>query len=100
MSIAFPNIAPPGHLEIFTLASHSSVDSDITACLWTEEDKLQDTLTTLSTWPGDLDLVFCQEQITYNFDRPYVSGRRDLCAVRFNGPSRHTSKVSRTFEPH
>lgn len=57
MSIAFPNIAPPGHLEIFTLASHSSLDSDITACLWTEEDRLQDTLTTLTTWPGPMSLV-------------------------------------------
>ncbi|KAG2150464.1 hypothetical protein DEU56DRAFT_922877 [Suillus clintonianus] len=57
MSIAFPNIPPPGHLETFTLATHSSVDSDLTACLWTEEDKLRDILTTLTTWPGPVSLV-------------------------------------------
>ncbi|KAG1737620.1 hypothetical protein EDB19DRAFT_940925 [Suillus lakei] len=57
MSIAFPNIPPPGHLEIFTLATHSSLDSDLTACLWTEEDRLHDTLTTLATWPGPMSLV-------------------------------------------
>ncbi|KAG2345672.1 hypothetical protein BDR05DRAFT_930332 [Suillus weaverae] len=57
MSIAFPNILPPGHLEIFTLATHSSVDSDLTACLWTEEDRLHDTLATLTTWSGSISLV-------------------------------------------
>ncbi|KAG2043574.1 hypothetical protein BDR03DRAFT_852238 [Suillus americanus] len=57
MSIAFPNIPPPGHLEIFTLSTHLSVDSDLTACLWTEEDRLHDTITTLATWSGPMSLV-------------------------------------------
>lgn len=58
MSIAFPNTSP-GHLETFILATHSSVDSDLTACLWTEEDKLHDTISSLTAWSGDLDSVFC-----------------------------------------
>ncbi|KAG1815959.1 uncharacterized protein BJ212DRAFT_1430748 [Suillus subaureus] len=57
MSIAFPNIPPPGHLEIFTLSTHSSVSTDLTACLWTEEDRLRDTITTLATWSGPISLV-------------------------------------------
>ncbi|KAG1890389.1 hypothetical protein F4604DRAFT_1710334 [Suillus subluteus] len=57
MSIAFPNIPPPGHLEIFTLSTHSSMDNDLTACLWTEEDRLHDTITTLATWSGPMSLV-------------------------------------------
>ncbi|KAG2146478.1 uncharacterized protein EDB93DRAFT_1251016 [Suillus bovinus] len=57
MSIAFPNIPPPGHLEIFTLATHSSTDNDLTACLWTEEDGLHDAITSLATWSGPLSLV-------------------------------------------
>ncbi|KAG1802694.1 uncharacterized protein HD556DRAFT_1429502 [Suillus plorans] len=58
MSIAFPNTSP-GHLETFILATHSSVDSGLTACLWTEEDRLHDTISTLTAWSGDLDSVFC-----------------------------------------
>ncbi|KAG1734761.1 uncharacterized protein EDB91DRAFT_1250876 [Suillus paluster] len=57
ISIAFPNVPPPGHLETFTLATHSSADSDLTACLWVEEERLHDTLTTLTNWQGPMSLV-------------------------------------------
>lgn len=54
MSVTFPRIPLSGHLETFTLTAHSLVNTDLTACLWVEEERL-DTLATLSTWPGELD---------------------------------------------
>ncbi|OAX42281.1 hypothetical protein K503DRAFT_375730 [Rhizopogon vinicolor AM-OR11-026] len=56
MSISFPNIPLSGHLETFTLSTHSSANTDFTACLWIEEEKL-DTLATLTAWPGPMSVV-------------------------------------------
>ncbi|KIJ67885.1 hypothetical protein HYDPIDRAFT_25348 [Hydnomerulius pinastri MD-312] len=56
LSIAFPNLPPPVHLDAFVVQDHY-FQSRPTACLWTEDFQIDAALASVHVWPGPVSLV-------------------------------------------
>ena len=57
LSVAFRGLPPQAHLETFVVQAHSSHTSDLTACLWIEDTRIEEALASAAVWPGPVSLV-------------------------------------------
>ncbi|KAF8843015.1 hypothetical protein BDN67DRAFT_254211 [Paxillus ammoniavirescens] len=51
LSVAFPNLPPPAHLDAFVVQAHYH-QSGLTACLWIEDFRITAAFESASAWPG------------------------------------------------
>ena len=57
LSVAFRELSPQAHLEIFVVQAHPGHESDLTACLWIEDARIEEALVSATVWPGPVSLV-------------------------------------------
>jgi hypothetical protein len=57
LSIAFRGLPPQAHLETFVVQAHPGHESDLTACLWIEDARIEEALVSATVWPGPVSLV-------------------------------------------
>lgn len=57
LSVAFRELPPQAHLETFVVQAHSGYESDLTACLWIEDARIEEALVSATAWPGPVSLV-------------------------------------------
>ena len=57
LSVAFRQLPPQAHLETFVVQAHPGYESDLTACLWIEDARIEEALVSATAWPGPVSLV-------------------------------------------
>ncbi|KAF8557591.1 hypothetical protein OG21DRAFT_1505087 [Imleria badia] len=59
LSVAFRELPPRAHLATFVVQAHPGYksDSDLTACLWIEDARLEEALLSATAWPGPVSLI-------------------------------------------
>ncbi|KAF8444737.1 hypothetical protein L210DRAFT_3530877 [Boletus edulis BED1] len=59
LSVAFRGLPAQAHLETFVVQAHpgSGYKSDLTACLWIEDARIEEALLSATVWPGPVSLV-------------------------------------------
>lgn len=57
LSVAFRKLSPPAHLDTFVVQAHPDYKSDLTACLWIEDSRVEEALASATAWPGPVSLI-------------------------------------------
>ena len=57
LSVAFRGLSPQAHLETFAPQAHPGYNSDLTACLWIEDTRIEEALVSATKWPGPVSLL-------------------------------------------
>ncbi|KAI9571099.1 hypothetical protein HD554DRAFT_2017449 [Boletus coccyginus] len=57
LSVAFRELPPKAHLETFVVQAHPGHESDLTACLWIEDARIEEAFASATAWPGPVSLV-------------------------------------------
>ncbi|KAH0827961.1 hypothetical protein J3R83DRAFT_3599 [Lanmaoa asiatica] len=57
LSVAFRELSPQAHLDTFVVQAHPSYESDLTACLWIEDARIEEALVSATAWPGPVSLI-------------------------------------------
>lgn len=56
LSVAFRELSQ-AHLDTFAVQAHPSSKSDLTACLWIEDARIEEAFASATTWPGPVSLI-------------------------------------------
>lgn len=57
LSVAFRELPPQAHLDTFVVQADSGHKSDLTACLWIEDARVEEALVSTAAWPDPVSLV-------------------------------------------
>lgn len=57
LSAAFRGLPPQAHLETSVVRAQPGYESDLAACLWTEDARIAEALVSTTAWPGPVSLV-------------------------------------------
>lgn len=57
LSVAFRELPPQSHLNTFVVQAQPGHKSDLTACLWIEDARIEEALASATAWPGPVSLL-------------------------------------------